>query len=197
MSPCADRPRICLRETLSADLRATLADERVEPRLTTIGAYLAFRPGIQAVALFRISQWLLSRKLAPLAYSVALCATYLTGSELAPTAVIGPGLTVNHPAGVVIHGHTIAGRNLRLHTGVVLGERSGNGRHGAPVLGDDVLIGAGAKVLGPIRIGDRVRIGANAVVIEDVPVDHHAVGVPAQILSRYGHPPRSDDANTR
>jgi serine O-acetyltransferase len=82
----------------------------------------------------------------------------------------------------VIHAETVIGRNCTLRHEVTIGTR--HGEHDVPVLGDDVDIGAGAKVLGKIRIGNRVSIGANAVVLDDVPDDHLAVGVPARILPK-------------
>ncbi|MGO9114432.1 MAG: serine O-acetyltransferase [Thermoguttaceae bacterium] len=108
--------------------------------------------------------------------------TLLTGIHLPRSARIGPGLRIWHFGGVVLHPETVIGRNCTLRHEVTIGSRYGE--HDVPVLGDDVDIGAGAKVLGKIRIGNRVLIGANAVVLDDVPDDHIAVGVPARILPR-------------
>ena len=82
----------------------------------------------------------------------------------------------------MLHPETVMGRNCTLRHDVTIGTRSGD--HDVPVLGDDVEIGAGAKILGSIRIGNRVSIGANAVVLDDVPDDHLAVGVPARVFPK-------------
>lgn len=104
----------------------------------------------------------------------------LTGIELPCEVVIGRNFVIDHFGGIVVHGDVRFGDDCRLRNGVVIGlVRPGEG--GVPVLGDGVDIGAGAKLLGPIRIGNRVSIGANAVVLCDVPDDAIAVGVPAVV----------------
>jgi serine O-acetyltransferase len=90
----------------------------------------------------------------------------------------GPGFVVLHSTGLVINGKTRGGRNVFLEHGVTIGEEKG----GVPVLGNDIFVGAGAKIFGRIKIGDGVRIGANAVVVHDVPDHSTAVGVPARVL---------------
>jgi serine O-acetyltransferase len=108
----------------------------------------------------------------------------ITGADIAWSARIGPGLVLWHPTGVVIGPRVVVGRDARVQQGITLGAaRSRTGKDGDPVLGDGVYVGAGARVLGPVRIGDRARIGANAVVLTDVPDDASAVGVPARIIA--------------
>lgn len=104
----------------------------------------------------------------------------LTGIELPCEVELGPGFVIDHFGGIVVSGYAKFGANCRLRNGVVVGLKNVE-EPIAPVFGDNVDIGAGAKVLGPIRIGNNVRIGANAVVLRDVPDDHVAVGVPATI----------------
>jgi len=108
----------------------------------------------------------------------------ITGADIAWSARIGPGLVLWHPTGVVIGPRVVVGRDARVQQGITLGAaRSRTGKDGDPVLGDGVYVGAGARVLGPVRVGDRARIGANAVVLVDVPDDASAVGVPARIIA--------------
>ena len=104
----------------------------------------------------------------------------ITGIELPCETQIGDGFLIDHFGGIVISGYAKFGKNCRIRNGVVVGLKNVD-EPSAPVIGDDVDIGAGAKVLGAIRIGNRVSIGANAVVICDVPDDSIAVGVPAVI----------------
>lgn len=104
----------------------------------------------------------------------------LTGIELPCEVELGPGFVIDHFGGIIVSGYAKFGANCRLRNGVVVGLKNVE-EPIAPVFGDNVDIGAGAKVLGPIRIGNNVRIGANAVVLRDVPDDHVAVGVPATI----------------
>ena len=104
----------------------------------------------------------------------------LTGIELPCEVEIGEGFVIDHFGGIVISGYAKFGANCRIRNGVVVGLKNVD-EPIAPVIGDNVDIGSGAKVLGPIRIGNNVRIGANAVVLCDVPDDHVAVGVPAVI----------------
>lgn len=109
----------------------------------------------------------------------------ITGADIAWSARIGPGLVLWHPTGVVIGPRVVIGRDARVQQGITLGAARSRrtGQDGDPVLGDGVYVGAGARVLGPVRVGDRARIGANAVVLIDVPDDVSAVGVPARIIA--------------
>ncbi|MFH1263192.1 MAG: serine acetyltransferase [Pseudomonadota bacterium] len=102
----------------------------------------------------------------------------LTQALIGRGAEFGPGFVVLHSTGLVINGRTRGGRNVFLEHGVTIGEEKG----GVPVLGSDIFVGAGAKIFGRVRIGDGARIGANAVVVHDVPDHSTAVGVPARIL---------------
>ncbi len=145
-------------------------------------SYCVLRPGVQAVAAYRLAHWLHRRRIRLLPGLVSQMAIYVTGAEIGPAAEIGPGLVVQHAPGLVIHGATRAGAGLNLQGAIVLGvSHAGREVPECPTLGDDVTIGAGAKVLGAVRVGDRATIGANAVVTRDVPADAVAVGIPARV----------------
>ena len=137
-----------------------------------------------SVALFRLSHRLGS--VSPvLGHLVKQVNHVVTGADVAWQARIGPDLDLLHPTGVVI-GHLVRiGSGCRIQSGVTLGGRGGPD-DGQPVIGDGVIIGAGARVLGPIRLGDGCVVGANAVVLADVPTGQVAVGIPAKV-----RPPRS------
>ena len=106
------------------------------------------------------------------------------GVSISSEADVGAGLLMPHPSGIVIGGKTRIGRGARILQGATLGGQGGRkrGEQSQPWVGDDALIGAGAALVGPIRVGDRVKIGANAVVTSDLPDDCVAVGVPARIV---------------
>ena len=117
---------------------------------------------------------------------------FLTGATIGRNADLGPGFVILHSIGVVINTNVRAGRNLVLYHGVTLGAE----HSGVPVLGDDVYIGAGAKIIGGVRIGSNVRIGANAVVTKDLPDGATAIGIPARVIRLNGVPvePASSDS---
>ena len=105
----------------------------------------------------------------------------VTGVEIHPGAQLGRRLFIDHGMGVVIGETAVVGDDVLLFHGVTLGGRSMRRGKRHPTLGDNVTVGAGAKILGPVSIGSGVQVGANAVVITDVPTDHIAVGIPAKI----------------
>ncbi len=142
--------------------------------------------GLHAVLYYRLSHWLFLHKRYFLARMVSQFARHRTGIEIHPGATIGRGLFIDHGMGVVIGETTEIGDNCVLYQGVTLG---GTGKdHGKrhPTLGDNVLVGAGAKILGPFKVGDNAKIAANAVVLEEVPANATAVGVPARIVRLNG-----------
>lgn len=108
------------------------------------------------------------------------------GIELPYTARIGRRLVIEHQSDIVIHGYTAIGDDCILRQGVTLGNRTTREPLSAPRLGDRVSVGAGAKILGPVTVGSDAQIGANAVVLSDVPAGGLAVGVPAHIVPRTG-----------
>ena len=137
-------------------------------------------PRIRVVLLFRFSHFFYQRRLGPLAYWLQAVGLKTGGSEIHPAAQIGPGFCLIHSNGVVIGHGAIVGRDFKCFHGVTLGD-SGKG-DGQPVLGDRVTASAGSKLLGGIHIGDGAVIGANAVVLKDVPAGGVAVGIPARVI---------------
>jgi serine acetyltransferase len=143
------------------------------------------KPGFRALAYHRFGNWRMNVKSkilrAPLSILYRFLyrrARNLYGIELPYTAQIGQGVIIEHQHGIVIHGNVVIGNNCIIRQGVTIGNRYINKPTEAPVIGDNVNIGAGAKLLGNITIGDNVNIGANAVVIHDVPQNGLYVGFP-------------------
>ncbi len=172
------------------DIRA--ARDRDPARPTALEVILAY-PGVHAVWGHRISHWLWRRDARVPARALAEVTRILTGVDIHPGAVLGDGLFIDHATGVVIGETAEVGEDVTLFHGVTLGGtgRDIGKRH--PTVGDRVIIGAGAKVLGAIKIGDDSRIGANSVVVKEVPASAVVVGVPGQIISRAG-PAKGDDS---
>lgn len=146
--------------------------------------------GFWALCVYRFGRWrygvrpALLRKLLSAVYKLLYkLVQIVTGIELPCEVPIGPGFVIEHSGGIVVSGFARFGAHCRIRNGVVVGLARVD-EPGAPVIGDHVDIGAGAKVLGRIRIGDHVSIGANAVVLTDVPPHSIAVGVPAVIKPR-------------
>ena len=142
--------------------------------------------GLHALIYYRFSHWLYRHRCLFLARMVSQFARFMTGVEIHPGATIGKGLFIDHGSGVVIGETAIIGDNCTIYQNVTLG---GTGKeHGKrhPTLGNNVLVGSGAKVLGPFKVGDNSRIAAGAVVLEEVPPNATAVGVPARIVKVDG-----------
>lgn len=142
--------------------------------------------GLHAVIWYRISHWFFKRKLKFIARGISQFARFLTGIEIHPGAEIGRGLFIDHGNGVVIGETSIVGDNCTIYQGVTLGGTGKDTGKRHPTLGDNVLVGSGAKILGPFKVGDNSRIAANAVVLEEVPDNSTAVGVPARIVRKNG-----------
>lgn len=123
----------------------------------------------------------------PFASRVTDALTFLLfNSSIPSSALIGPGSRCEHRGvGVVIHPEARIGSGCRINSHVVVGG-AGKGRTGVPEIGRDVVLSTGAKILGPVKVGDRAVIGANAVVLSDIPADATAVGVPAKVISTGG-----------
>lgn len=130
---------------------------------------LLFETGYQAVVLYRMAHWFKVRRIPVLGPLLARLNQFLTGVDIAPGAVIGPGLRISHGTGLVIGGYARIGRGALLLHGVTIGSPHPGKVEKMPVIGDNVFIGAGAKVIGNITIGDDVFIGVNAIVAVDIP----------------------------
>ena len=143
-------------------------------------------PGLQALLLHRIARWMRNVGIPFLPRFTSHLARFLTGVEIHPGATIGKGVFIDHGMGVVIGETAIIGDNALIYQGVTLGGTGKETGKRHPTLGECVVVGAGAKVLGNLQIGDNVRIGAGSVVLRDVPSDCTVVGVPGRIVYRSG-----------
>lgn len=171
--------------SLGSELRyITSYDPAARHRLEVALTY----PGFHAIVGHRITHalWRLNLKL--IARFLATLIRLLTGIEIHPAATIGDFCFIDHGAGVVIGETAIIGNRVTLYQGVTLGGMTLDKGKRHPTLGDDVVVGAGAIILGPISIGNRVRIGANAVVLKDVSDDSVMVGIPARPKPAAGEP---------
>jgi serine O-acetyltransferase len=139
-------------------------------------------PGFHALTLHRASHWLWGHRLRWLARLFSHLTRFLTGIEIHPGATIGKRVFIDHGMGVVIGETAVIGDECTLYHGVTLGGTSWNKGKRHPTLERGVVIGAGAKVLGPITVGEGAKIGSNAVVVREVPPGATAVGIPARIV---------------
>jgi serine O-acetyltransferase len=143
-------------------------------------------PGLHAIWFYRLGHWFWTHRLYFLGRFTSHFGRWLTGIEIHPGAQIGAGFFIDHGMGVVIGETTEIGENVTLYHGVTLGGVSWRKEKRHPTIGDHVVVGAGAKVLGPIVIGEHSRIGANSVVVKDVPPHSVVVGVPGRMRARSG-----------
>jgi serine O-acetyltransferase len=157
-----------------------------DPAAHTLIEVLTSYPGIKAVLLYRIAHFFWKLRMPFIPKYISDIARQLTAIEIHPGAEIGSEFFIDHGAGVVIGETAVIGNNVTIYAGVVLGGTSTEQKKRHPTLGDNIVIGTGAKLLGPIKIGDNVRIGANSVVVNDVPSNSVVVGVPGRIISREG-----------
>jgi len=169
---------------LRRDLQA--ARDRDPAARGTLELILCY-PGLHALWGHRASHWLWSHHARLPGRLCSALTAWLTGVDIHPAAVLGPGLFIDHATGVVIGETAEVGTDVTIYHGVTLGGTGMSHGKRHPTVGDRVIIGAGAKILGPITIGPDSRIGANAVVVKPVPPDSVVVGVPGQIIHR-AHP---------
>ncbi len=157
-----------------------------DPAARTTLEIVATYSGLHAVWMYRIAHFFYVHKMYFVARAISQIARLLTGIEIHPGAKIGKGLLIDHGSGVVIGETAEIGDNCLLYQGCTLG---GTGKdHGKrhPTLGNNVMVGCGAKILGPFKVGDNAKIAANAVVLEEVPPNSTAVGAPAKIVRQDG-----------
>jgi len=146
-------------------------------------------PGVHAVLYHRIAHWFYNRRCFFVARWISQHARRHTGIEIHPGAVIGKRLVIDHGMGIVIGETAEIGDDVLLYQCVTLGGTGKDKGKRHPTIGNNVLIGSGAKVLGPFRVGDNTRIAANAVVLQEIPPNCTAVGVPAQVVRVDGRKP--------
>ena len=138
-------------------------------------------PGFHALLLYRIAHFFNNLELKFIARLISQLARFLTGIEIHPGAVIGKRLFIEHGMGIVIGETTTIGNNCTIYHGVTLGGTGKDKYKRHPDLGNNVIVGCGAKVLGPIKVENNVKIGANAVVLKDIPENSTVVGIPGVI----------------
>jgi len=141
-------------------------------------------PGLHALLIHRLSHWLWRKNLKWLARSLSTFSRWLTGVEIHPGAKIGRRFFIDHGMGVVIGETAEVGDDVTLYQGVTLGGTSWNKGKRHPTLADGVIVGAGAKILGPFTVGAGAKIGSNAVVTKEVPAGATVVGIPGKIVKR-------------
>ncbi|MDR5587335.1 MULTISPECIES: serine O-acetyltransferase EpsC [Clostridium] len=168
-------------KNLNYDLERVLIND---PAAKSKVEVLLLYPCIHALISYRVSHFLYKHKFFFLARFISQLARFLTGIEIHPGATIGKGLFIDHGMGVVIGETAEIGNDVILYHGVTLGGTGKDKGKRHPTVGNNVLIGAGAKVLGPINIGDNAKIGSNAVVLHDVPQGATTVGVSARNIIR-------------
>jgi serine O-acetyltransferase len=153
-----------------------------DPAARSAWEVLTCYPGLHAIYLQKLARWLWVHRLRWCGRATSHFARWLTGIEIHPGALIGKRVFIDHGMGVVIGETAEVGDDTTLYHGVTLGGTSWNKGKRHPTLGRSVVVGAGAKILGPITVGDGAKIGSNAVVVRDVPAGATVVGVPGRIV---------------
>jgi serine O-acetyltransferase len=169
--------------TIQQDLQAVFdRDPAATSRLEVLLTYAGFH----ALLAYRIAHWLRGKRVPFVPRAISQLARWLTGIEIHPGAKIGLGFFIDHGMGVVIGETAEVGDFVTLFQGVTLGGTGKERGKRHPTIGNHVVVGAGAKILGAIRIGDNVKIGANSVVLKSVPPHSTVIGVPARIIKMEG-----------
>ena len=178
-------------ENLRDDIKAVMARD---PAARSFWEVALCYPGIQALAAHRAAHWLWRHELKLPARWLSQLARTLTGIEIHPTAKIGRRLFIDHGMGVVIGATAEVGDDVTLYQGVTLGGTLLHKGKRHPTLGNNVIVGSGAQVLGGFTVGEGARIGANAVVVAPVEAQTTVVGIPAKPISRAGRDEHCDDS---
>ncbi|WP_068550656.1 serine O-acetyltransferase [Thermosulfidibacter takaii] len=168
-------------ETVKADYNAIFErDPAVRSKLEALLCY----PGFHAILMHRVAHFLWTHNLKLLARIVSHISRFLTGIEIHPGAKIGKGFFIDHGMGVVIGETAEIGDNVTLYHQVTLGGVSLKKEKRHPTLKDNVVVGAGAKILGPFTVGENSKIGANSVVVKEVPPNSTVVGIPGKVVKK-------------
>ena len=176
-----------LADSISDEIKTDVAAVRDrDPAARNDVEVLLLYSGVHAILAYRVAHKLYLGKKYFSARAVSQLAKFITGIEIHPGAKIGKGLVIDHGTGVVIGETAEIGDNCTLYQGVTLGGTGKDTGKRHPTLGNNVMIGAGAKVLGPFRIGDNAKIAAGAVVLEEISANATAVGIPARVVRRDG-----------
>ncbi len=158
-----------------------------DPAAQSVLEILFCYPGFHAIHLHRAAHWLWKRNLRFLARFLSHISRFLTGIEIHPGAVIGEGFFIDHGMGVVIGETAEIGKNVTMYHGVTLGGTSWKKGKRHPTIEDNVIIGANAAILGPIRVGENSKIGSGSVVNKEVPPHSTVVGIPGRVVFREGN----------
>ncbi len=154
-----------------------------DPAAQSVFEIVTAYPGFHAILIHRLSHQLWNRRFRWLGRFISHLARWLTGIEIHPGAVIGRRFFIDHGMGVVIGETAVIGDDCTLYHGVTLGGISWKKGKRHPTLGNNVVVGAGAKILGPIEVGDGARIGSNSVVLKNVPAGATVIGIPGHIIN--------------
>lgn len=155
-----------------------------DPASRNVFEILTTYPGTHALLMHRLSHWLWGKRLKWLARALSYTGRWFTGIEIHPGATIGRRFFIDHGTGVVIGETAEIGDDVTLYHGVTLGGATWNKGKRHPTVGNNVVVGAGAKILGPIVVGENARIGSNAVVVKEVPAGATMVGIPARQVGK-------------
>ncbi|NBI30328.1 serine O-acetyltransferase [Chengkuizengella marina] len=170
-------------ETIRSDVRAVFDND---PAARSVFEVIFTYSGLHALWSHRIAHWFFKRKLLTIARIISQINRFLTGIEIHPGATIGKRLFIDHGMGVVIGETCEIGNDVVLYQGVTLGGTGKEKGKRHPTIGNNVVISSGAKILGSFKVGDHSRVGANAVVLQEVPEHSTVVGIPGRIVKQNG-----------
>lgn len=167
--------------TIREDIEVTFEHD---PAARSIMEVIFCYPGFHAVLFYRFSHWFWAHRIYFLGRLISHIGRFFTGIEIHPGAVIGRRFFVDHGMGVVIGETSEIGDNVTIYHGVTLGGTTWKKIKRHPTIGNNVVIGTGAKVLGPVKVGDNTKIGANSVVVSEIPPNSIVVGIPGKVVFR-------------